>query len=316
MLRLVIAFVAAVISFSGGEFYARARWPESKTQRIELERLTATGVPEIPYVYAPSPRFTNSLGLRNVRDVARVKAPGTVRVLVIGDSTTAAENVELDELYTTLMETDLNERFEKPVQVLNLSVPGLSLRQEVALYRYKGRALEPDLVVFAACVNDAIDRAFDGSSGVRRSRSRLITLLRVWRSATFTERVSLEHWWSVDDPVTQRLRPSLQEMAGIGTDVPVLLTMFPVLGVDRFFGHRAEDFLAKQPHLVVLGQFSREYGVPYVELFPSFDEELLRTYRREDDPTDVTHFGVSGHIAVATALVPRVEAILREQGHQ
>jgi len=311
-----VAAVATLLALGAAELFVRIRYPVSDSMRVNSGRLVQTGLPAIPFVYAPSPGFTNSLGLRNAENVTLAKPENTTRVLFIGDSTTAAENVGIDELYTTLLEQELDAVLESDVEVLNLSLPGLSLRQEIALFRYAGRRLSPDLVVFAACVNDTVDRGFVGLPVAYRSRSRLFTMWEVWRLSGATDRASLDHWWDLDSKYTRRIRSSFRELAAIAGDVPVAVTAFPVLGVNEFFGERRDEFTAIQPHLAVYRRYSGDFGIPYIEMFPHLDSEALASYGRPDDPTDVIHFGVDGYKAVAENLAPAIAELLRTLGRR
>ena len=91
---------------------------------------------------------TNSLGLVNP-DYPLRKAPGTVRLLVIGDSITE------DGRYTAELERLLNEgassgRFE----VWNAGVGGYNVVQYARLLESAGLGYDPDLILIGFCLND------------------------------------------------------------------------------------------------------------------------------------------------------------------
>ena len=72
------------------------------------------------------------MGLRVPYDTSPQKPEGTFRVLVIGDSVTWGQP-PLEGLFTYRLELLLEQQLEPPVEVLNFSMPGLSLRQEVSM---------------------------------------------------------------------------------------------------------------------------------------------------------------------------------------
>ncbi len=94
----------------------------------------------------------NSLGLRGpeVTDVPE----GGYRVLVLGDSLTAAFEVEYEETFAAILERQLTEEMGAPVQVINAGVRGYGTDQELLYYRERGRKLEPDLVILVSAFND------------------------------------------------------------------------------------------------------------------------------------------------------------------
>jgi lysophospholipase L1-like esterase len=105
--------------------------------------------------FSPSPT-RNSLGLRN-REVGP-KAPGVVRVLVLGDSLVWSAETTTGALYTEIAERTLNARPRAAlVEVVNAGVPGYTTYQELQFLRLYGLAMEPDLVVLGFVFNDVYD---------------------------------------------------------------------------------------------------------------------------------------------------------------
>lgn len=95
----------------------------------------------------------NSLGFRD-REHSMEKAPGTYRILVLGDSITQGFGIEANEdVFTSVLEAKLrSERVN--AEVLNFGVSGYNTEQEVETLREKGIPFDPDLVVLAFCAND------------------------------------------------------------------------------------------------------------------------------------------------------------------
>ena len=94
----------------------------------------------------------NRLGYRT-RDFSERKAPGTVRVLCIGGSTTVAGR-DNDETYPALLEARLRGRWPGlPLEVLNLGVSGVG--SELWLeWLDKLLAWDPDVIVQYEAIND------------------------------------------------------------------------------------------------------------------------------------------------------------------
>jgi lysophospholipase L1-like esterase len=119
-----------------------------------------------------SPEFqtsisTNSQGLRE-RELGP-KAPGTFRVLVLGDSFVFGQGVDAELAFPRLLESELAKyRPDIKTQVINAGVPGYGTDQEFALLQELGWSYSPDLVIvnmFAG--NDVNDNLIGGKE--RRS---------------------------------------------------------------------------------------------------------------------------------------------------
>jgi len=96
-------------------------------------------------------------GLRN-RELGP-KAPGTFRILAIGDSFTEGAGVEAEEAWPQLLEGSLARRVPRRVEVVNTGVGGWDPFQYAQFFESRGLALEPDLVVVGFFVgNDAYSR--------------------------------------------------------------------------------------------------------------------------------------------------------------
>jgi hypothetical protein len=98
----------------------------------------------------------NALGLRG-GELPRAKAPGTVRVLVFGDSFVFGVGVSEEHLLTS----HLQRRLGPGVEVVNMGVSGFSTDQEYLLFEDVGAALAPDLVLLFAVDNDFEGNARD-----------------------------------------------------------------------------------------------------------------------------------------------------------
>lgn len=142
---------------------------------------------EIPFTYDSDPRryfgadltvrhYTNSMGFRAMAEPPGPKAPGTRRIVFLGDSFTFGEGVEEEDVFSARVSVRMNaaraggHRYE----VFNLGVGGYNTEQEVALLRNFAIKLQPDVVVLVYTLNDAEPKLFeiDPVTQAPRRRSR------------------------------------------------------------------------------------------------------------------------------------------------
>lgn len=101
----------------------------------------------------------NSRGHRD-EEIQVPKPANTIRILVLGDSFTVGANVRRSEAYPQVLESWLDERELRRVEVVNTGVGGWSPYQYAEYFEHYGAALEPDVVLVGFFVgNDTyIDR--------------------------------------------------------------------------------------------------------------------------------------------------------------
>jgi lysophospholipase L1-like esterase len=147
------------------------------------------------YTWYPGARFTyhnlpdvdppavpiriNEHGLRG-SSFPTAKPPGERRVLVLGDSYTAAVQLPEEAIFTTLLARRLNEDAPPDVRyrVLNAGFNGASTAHELLYFLARGRALAPDVVVLQLCFNDVEDNVARGGFRVIDGRLDLDESLR------------------------------------------------------------------------------------------------------------------------------------------
>ncbi len=103
----------------------------------------------------------NSVGQRG-REHEREKPRGTVRVLLLGDSTAWGWGVDDEQAFAHLVEEQLE------VEVINLAVPGYSTDQQVLQLERDGWAWAPDLVLLAVVHNDLVGVRHPEFHGMRK----------------------------------------------------------------------------------------------------------------------------------------------------
>jgi hypothetical protein len=88
----------------------------------------------------------NRQGLRD-REFPNTKSPGAQRILMLGDSTTAAMQVALEETFVKQLETHLQDLPDASEwEVLNGSVNAYGTDNELLFYRLEGCRYQPDIV--------------------------------------------------------------------------------------------------------------------------------------------------------------------------
>lgn len=98
---------------------------------------------------ADKPFRTNSLGLRGT-EVAREKAPGTRRVVFLGDSIAMGYGVREEDAFASVVGRGLGAGFE----MVNAGVAAYNTEQEVTWFVETGSKLAPDVVVIEVYWND------------------------------------------------------------------------------------------------------------------------------------------------------------------
>ncbi len=86
---------------------------------------------------------TNSMGLRGRREPTATRRPGSVRIIVLGDSFTFGDEVSDAETWPEQLQNNLGSSAE----VLNFGVHGYGHDQMLLLFEKHGAALAPDVVV-------------------------------------------------------------------------------------------------------------------------------------------------------------------------
>ncbi len=98
---------------------------------------------------------TNQHGLRDI-DRSLDKAPGTTRVILLGDSVVLG--IALSDISYTISR-QLELMYGSEVEVLNFGLAGYNTLQEAELLRTKGIQFKPDIVVLLFTANDFHDKS-------------------------------------------------------------------------------------------------------------------------------------------------------------
>lgn len=223
----------------------------------------------------------NAAGFRDDVDYPLAKAPGTYRIVVLGDSFTFAGKVQLGETFPRLLGQLLDSSDpSRQHQVLNLSVPGYNTEQEMLRLKEQGLRYDPDLVIVAFVLNDtspmqqlvpakphfspalhAFLKRLDLVQFVYRKYKE--TDLR-WRIRAFPEKFK-------QDELTEgtlgwgRVEASLEEMKRISSanGSQLLVVIWPIL----------VDLNGQYPHGSkhdLVARTCEHLGIPALDLLPTF----------------------------------------------
>jgi lysophospholipase L1-like esterase len=160
--RFALALGSLALALVLAEAFLRlSTWPRPMEglralHEVRPDRAWLYGLRPGAHVRLRTPReleyVINGQGFRD-REHPVGKAPGSYRILVLGDSVTFGYGVPGAETFPGVLESMLGDGFE----VLNLGVGGYNPYNEAALLRDVGPGYEPDLVLVQFCVNDLND---------------------------------------------------------------------------------------------------------------------------------------------------------------
>ncbi len=111
---------------------------------------------------------------------------GEFRVLCLGDSATHGVGVQADQSWPLRAQAELEPHTSRDLRFINHGVPGYSTFQAMAWLEQEGRALQPDLVLFASCHNDYSDSDEADPDWIGLTPT-LRSLRRAWMSPTLTQ---------------------------------------------------------------------------------------------------------------------------------
>ena len=98
----------------------------------------------------------NSFGLRGAEPIVP-KAPGTLRVLCLGDDSTFASHVAESETFVARLQDMLSQQRGQPVEVFNAGVPDYCPLLSYLQLRHRLLGLAPDLIVLCFDMSDISD---------------------------------------------------------------------------------------------------------------------------------------------------------------
>ncbi len=158
--KVLFSLVAAAMFFAAVEGGFRLLYPriEGRAKFDALNRYAQNGRwnmirkyrghPDYLYTFKPNPPRVGESGFTGPVP-AKSKQAGEMRIVVLGDSTSAGEHA-----WPALLAALLTESGEAPTTVSNLAIPGYTSREGLAVMRGLGRKLQPDILIAAFGHND------------------------------------------------------------------------------------------------------------------------------------------------------------------
>ena len=112
------------------------------------------------YQGEPWPGVSVQISPFGLRDEAQPeKAPGSFRILSLGESTAWGFRVQSNETYAEVIEDELQHTFpQRTIEVVNGGVPAWSIVQSAQFLQEEGESWQPDLLLIAHLMNDHLPR--------------------------------------------------------------------------------------------------------------------------------------------------------------
>ena len=258
---------------------------------------------------------TNSRGFRGP-EFEIAKAPGTRRILFLGDSFTFGEGVYFEDTYPQKFAEAARVQGlfgNQALEPLDLGVGGYNTKQEVALLKSFEGKLGEDAIVLGYTLNDAEDLLFkqDDIFGlVRRRReaevqdvtlpssfapwwvkiSRVHKILwHFYEAKKVTESTTVHYrdLYAEGSPGIQRVEQALDDLASYPKEYnkPVVIVLFPVLFQIKA-GYPFADI-----HQKLIEEFQKR-GFSYIDLLPlleSYDDAKLWVHPTDQHPNEIVH---------------------------
>jgi lysophospholipase L1-like esterase len=332
--RLLLLVVPLLLTFGFGELAMRlAGKPgpgDDGPTPLDSKWLTFDTSDELGWIFPPdttgtyqssgrhTPVVTNTWGLRG----PEVSTDTLVhRMLMLGDSYAFGWGMEDEEGLARLLEKGLRHEFpESPVEVINGSIPGYSIYQQILMLEYVQKRTEIHAVVATlSLANDLIDekrirrfapdRLEEFSYQWRDPASLTARFIAISRLLTFVDQRTFNLQFSLvntSDDCRNLGDESLRNLEDACRDagLPLVWVIVPRAQEIRPGGSWRRALNGATDRL--RGHFMRlaaELGVPAVDLKPV----LLEVQAREEAYlTGDTHWSEAGHRAVADAVLPHL----------
>jgi lysophospholipase L1-like esterase len=316
--HLTLILIIIIICLGAGEITIRAFYGRLGNYNMEMWRYASDlkrplTSPRLPFHHYPNKQGTyygadvsiNSLGFRD-REYGAVIPENTKRVILLGDSFTFGWGVSLDALFSKQVEKMLNDS-GYACEVINMGIGNYNSTMEVELFKWKGKNLNPDLVVLMYFINDTEPvppRRSPVSYSIMRSSyffafmfDRLVRL-RASLAETFEWGAYYRRLYSPDNADNLAMNTaSINELVGIcrRSDTNLLIVNIPEMhDFENYQFSYATDYIAG---------LAREGDVPFIDLLPSFSEYVPESlWVSPEDP----HASARAHSIIAREIYNRI----------
>jgi lysophospholipase L1-like esterase len=301
--NIAVMVVAAAVPCLAAEGVLRLMAPPADTAEMWRKLPSAaewSGQPNGRGLHAGVPVAFNGFGYRDAERSPQ-PAPGTVRILALGDSVTFGMGVAQDRTYPKQTEVLLNNAASRPqgapVEVLNLGMPGYNTLHQLALLRELGLGLKPDVVVVGFLYNDielsssqkeeGVVKETTQPSAARRVKSSINaswlwlkqhSLFAAWLSPRLANALrplgvkgmgqvgEVKDQYVDSNPNWRRMQEALLEMKRLTAERNIELVVMIIPAMANFTD---ATYPIKEYHQAVAG-FCRSSGIKVLDLLPAF----------------------------------------------
>lgn len=266
--------------------------PGAEFRLVYDDRRTARGRAASSVVYR-----INGVGFRGP-DISPERTPGTLRVMMLGDSFTFGEGVADSHLASTRLEAALRAGLKRDVEVMNCGTSAWGTSDEINYLSQTGMRFGPDLVIVVYVLNDAdyaggldLWNDFRGQYETRALRwshlasfcyARLArtSLARTYVADTVDRSIADRDRWEASFAELSRG----QAIARAG-NARFLVAIWPFM----FELNDRHPFLPV--HEMIAG-YCRSHSIPVLDLFPAFkgqDDDRLWVHPSDQHPNAEGH---------------------------
>lgn len=238
------------------------------------------------------------------------KAAGVYRIVVVGDSFAYGYGNLWDDAFPKRLERILNlNDVPGRVEVMNVSTPGHSAKNEVQAVRRVISEYAPDLILLEITLNDSELKRFNPHDKKDKKGSIIIkgAIYEYWKSlayivgrikntqASFKCKRYFQNLWK-NEKTLSSFRVSYRKIAEIAnrSKVKLAVVIFPLMAFS--FDDSYPLFEAHR----VIQELSKRNGLPYLDLFDAF--RGLDPYRLQAIPTLDPHPNEIAHRIAAEAI--------------
>lgn len=245
LVLIPLAFVALL--FAAAEIYLRLQHAAFRDANKQVQKtFRKADIPGLIYERTPHTAETNNHGFRG-EDYHFEKPENVWRIVVVGDSVAQGHGVEMSQTFGKRLEHFLNHQRspEDPeVQVYVVAETGYNTAQQLLLLEHKALAYDPDLIIWAYCLNDPAHALFhnEGNLYSRYFFEPTSHALHGLKRLLFKARERIqslgedqEYHRFLHSIYRTQVRRHIEKLARITqqADVPVLLLVIPVLEIKK-----------------------------------------------------------------------------------
>jgi lysophospholipase L1-like esterase len=280
-------------------------------QRASIAGLPYELVPGMHGPYSGVEVSINALGQRGPK-AQRAKAPGTYRIVALGDSLTFGYGAPQDGIWPAalqrILSADPARLGARAIEVLNLGVSGYNSADEARVLETKALDLDPDMIVVGYFLNDpqiaplqALQRWFRTPAWWEHSH--LLRLVDAWRFARAKERFGNDGYRYLHDANGDgwaMVLAAFESMHGAASarDVPVIVAALPAFPP----GPDWNEYRWSELHARVV-EAARERGLEAIDTVPEFQRDGRRP---KELAVDFEHPNAAGAEIIARAVAHEI----------